>query len=269
MRKYFLLSLLGLAFSSAKAQLFSKPVFSGMYLQWGYNKDFFSRSDIHFSNGGEYDFTIHDAESHDRPDFQAIYENTGNVTIPQNSYRIGVYLNKERTHAIEFNFDHAKYVMDDYKVKHITGTIHGERIDGDTMMVPEFVHFEHTNGANFFHLNYVRQRQLFRVNKSISGSTIWKLGAGVVVPKSDVTIMGKRLDNRFHVAGYIVSAEAGFRLYPLKNFFFEFTGKAGFANYLNVLTVEGGKASHKFYYGEVLALVGYDIGFNKKQKNTK
>jgi hypothetical protein len=49
------------------------------------------------------------------------------------------------------------------------------------------------------------------------------------------------------------------RYYPLRNFFLELNIKGGFANYLNVLTVEGGKAYHHFWYGELIALAGYDL----------
>lgn len=241
------------------AYAFKKPKFSGMYLQWGYNRDVYSLSDLHFSNGDLYNFTIHDAKANDQPDFQGFWETPLDVTIPQNSYRIGVYLNAQHTSAIEINFDHAKYVVHDNQYLRVTGQIHGEPIDQDTTIYRQFVHFEHTNGANFYHINYVFQKFLVEGKNYSKLSYLLKGGAGVVIPRSDVTIMGNRLDNVYHVAGYIASAEAGIRYYPLRNFFLELNVKGGFANYLNVLTVEGGKAHHHFWYGEVIGLFGYDL----------
>lgn len=71
--------------------------------------------------------------------------------------------------------------------------------------------------------------------------------------------MGKRINNKFHVAGYCISAEAGMRLYPLKNLFLELNVKGGFANYINALAVEGGRLNHHFFYAETIGLIGYDI----------
>lgn len=265
MRKLLLFLSFSITAFSSNAQLFKKPFLSGVYLQWGYNRDWFTKSDIHLSDGKTYDFTIHKATADDRPDFEGFWNTPLDITIPQNSFRIGFYLNHKRTHAIEINFDHAKYVMDDYKVRRVSGEIHGRAIDKDTLMVPGFVHFEHTNGANFYHINYVGQHEIWRNKKRVLATAVYKAGAGVVVPRSDVTIMGKRLDNKYHIAGYIISAEAGARFYPARNLFLELTGKGGFANYLNVLTVEGGTAKHKFGYVEVIGLIGYDIPLNKKR----
>ncbi len=270
MRKLFLLSILIIFFSQANAQflnkLFEKPVFSGIYLQWGYGRDKFSKSDIHLKNGSKYDFVVHDAVAHDKPDFDGFRTNPLDITIPQNSFRIGVYLNKDHTHAIELNYDHAKYVVTDYQQVHITGQIAGEAIDWDTTLRPYFLHFEHTNGANFYHINYVGQQELLKSKKRRVATAIWKAGAGVVIPKSDVTLMGKQLDNKLHVAGYILGLETGLRIYPLRNLFLEATVKGGFANYLNSLTVAGGTARHHFLYGEVLGFLGYDINFKKRHK---
>lgn len=257
MRRLFLFLILVGSVISANA--WPKAKFSGMYLQWGYNRDVYSRSDLHFSNGDQYNFTIHQAKAVDQPDFRGFWETPLDITIPQNSYRIGFYLNADHSSALEINFDHAKYVVNDEQYLRVSGQIHGEPIDQDTIIYRHFVHFEHTNGANFYHINYVRQKFLIEGKNFGKLSYVLKGGAGVVVPRSDVTIMDHRLDNKYHVAGYIVSAEAGLRYYPWRNFFLELNAKGGFANYLNVLTVEGGKAHHHFWYGEMIGLIGYDL----------
>lgn len=262
------LTFLLVGITPVQSQIFKKLSLSGIYVQWGYNREWYSKSDIHFSNGDAYDFTLKGAKAQDKPDFDAIYKAPLDISIPQYNYRIGFYLNQERTHAIELNFDHTKYVVTDNQEYHIDGRIGDHTFNNlDTTFDPSFLHFEHTDGANFAQLNYVGKQQFLKTLKTNRElvSVVYKLGAGLVIPRTDVTFMGKRLNNKFHVAGYVVSAEAGVRLYPLRNLFLEATGKGGFANYINSLASEGGKASHKFYYIEVIGLIGYEINLGRKK----
>lgn len=249
-----------------QARVLGKPTLHGMYLQWGYNIDWYSKSDLHFKDGSNYDFTIHKARAIDKPDFQNLVKNPLQPTIPQFSFRVGVYLDSKKRHAIEVNFDHTKYVMVDSQILYLSGTVQGRTLNKDTMVVNNFIHLEHTNGANFYHVNYVGRKELLHSKKKDIErlGVIYKAGAGIVIPKTDVTLLGERLDNRFHVAGYVLGAEAGFRFYPFNKFFLEVTGKGGFANYTNVLTIGTGRANHHFFYGELIGLLGYDINFRKR-----
>lgn len=251
---------------SSFAQLATRPGFHGFYFQWGYNRDRYSKSTIHFWDEGKYNFTLHDVEAQDRPDFEAFRTNPIDITIPQNSVRLGVYLNKEHTHAIELNFDHAKYVVTPNQRVYASGYLHETELNHDTTLVLHFVDFEHSNGANFLMLNYVGLHDLLRSRKRKLASCVWKLGGGIVVPRSDVRIQAVRRDNVYHVAGYVLGTEAGLRFYVLKNLFLEATGKIGYANYMDVLTIDGGKASHNFCYGEVIGLLGYDFHRGKKYR---
>lgn len=242
-----------------------------MYFQWGYNRDWYTKSDIRFKDGDKYDFTIYDVVAKDQPDFDYFKEHPLDITIPQNSYRIGVYLNKQRTHAIEINYDHAKYVQVDNQTLLMKGHINGEAVNEYRNMGHYYVHMEHTNGANFYHLNYVGQTEIWHNHKKNRpwATAVWKAGGGVVIPKSFVILFYEKLDNKFSVAGYIFSGEAGVRFYPFKNFFLEATGKGGYANYVNALSVGTGHMSHDFWYGEVIGLVGYDINLGFLQKKDK
>jgi hypothetical protein len=250
---------------AASAQLFPKKVHpSGLYFQWGYNKDWYSISSIRFVDRGSHDFLIYDVKARDRPDYSAIYKNPLHITIPQNSVRLGLYIDEQHTRAIELNFDHAKYVVDDDQVARVAGEINGERFDKDTL-IGDLLHFEHSDGANFLQVNYVAQDPIWQNSKRTIASLVYKAGVGVVIPRSDVTILGKRLNNRYHIAGYIMSLEAGARYYPVQNLFVELTLKGGYADYLNALTVEGGTAIHHIYYGELIGLVGYDFNFRRSR----
>lgn len=237
-----------------------KP-FHRFYISWGYTKAWYSNSDIRFTgtyHGNSYDFTIQQAHGSDRPDMHALIPE---VTVPQYVYRIGYFFDKKRVWAIEFNFDHTKYIMDDYQTAHVKGTINNSPIDRDTLISPtNFVHFEHTNGANFYLINGVRRLEIwkskhhtFRLNAMV------KAGFGFVVPKTDVTLWGTRLDNRFHLAGYMCGVEGTFRLNLGRWFFIEPSVKGAFVHYVNSLTVEGGKAEHHFFAFEAMGTFGFSF----------
>lgn len=243
-------------------------VLSGMYIQWGYNTEWYTRSNIRFTMPGGTDFTLHAVKAKDRPDLDAVYKKPGDISIPQYNYRVGFYLNRLHTKAIEVNFDHAKYIVTDFQKVKVTGTIEGKPVNGDSILNPQtFLHFEHTDGANWLHINYVHQKTLLqkRDSKNPLINFIWKAGAGINIPRTDFTWKGDRLNNNFHIAGYNISAEAGVRIYPLKKFFFEFTGKSGFVRYVNALSnsndIKGIRAKHSFGYLELIGLIGYDINF--------
>lgn len=270
MRRILVFAVCLLLVSDVSAQFlkFQKPSFNGIYFQWGYNRDWYTKSDIHISNGSNYDFTIYDVQALDKPDFSAFKNNPLDITIPQNSYRIGVYLNKKRTHAIEINYDHAKWVQIDKQTLRMKGVFDGKQVDEDVFLGNYLVHVEHTNGANFYQLNYVGQTELLHNEKKNSprATAIWKIGGGVVIPKSFIILDYQKLDNKFKIAGYVFSFEAGTRFYPLKNLFLEATVKGGYANYLNALALGGGRISHDFGFVEIIGMVGYDMSLNFLRK---
>lgn len=245
----------------------SKKGKGSFYFSWGYNRDWYSKSDLHFENSsgeynpatGNYDsynFTIYDVKAKDRPGFRDILRT--DLTIPQYVYRLGYYFNDKRDLGIEINFDHAKYVMEGWQTLRVKGTIMGKQVDADTLVSPDnFLHFEHTDGANFLMLNAMKRQRLFvSPRKKLWLSAVIKAGAGIVIPKTDVTLFGQRINNRFHVAGYIAGVETGLRIDAYKHFFLEYTAKGAFANYTNVLVCGAGKANHYFWVFENILTLG-------------
>jgi hypothetical protein len=241
-----------------------------LYGSWGYNKEWYSKSDIHIKNDGDinqhnqfgsYDFTLHKAKASDRDDFDQIPD-VVNITIPQFSARLGYLFNDKRDLGIEINYDHAKYIVNDYQNLRVTGQIFGAPIDKDTLVDPaSFLHFEHSDGANFLSVNLVKRYQFYNApSKKLRFSAVVKAGPGLVYPRTDVTLFGTRVNNKWHVAGYIISAEVGPRLEFFKYFFTEFTGKVGFANYTNSLVLEDtGKANHKFTTAMLIFTFGFQV----------
>ena len=238
------------------------------YFSWGYTKCAFSKSTIHFKNTSQkfndyrgkpdnYDFTIYNASATDRPDFDKI-KDVINMTIPQFVGRIGYMFNKKW--GIEMNYDHAKYVVNDWQRVHIKGQIDGAPIDKDTTMDPNnFLHFEHTDGANFWMLNAVRKIEIYKPSKNFCASAVLKPGAGVVFPRTDVTIFGQELNNDWHVAGWIVGVEGGLRIEYLKHGLFELVGKGAYADYMRcfILGRGNGNANHHFFCAQLTATLGF------------
>ena len=95
---------------------------------------------------------------------------------------------------------------------HVTGTINGQHVDGDSVLNPAtFLHYEHTDGANWLHINYAEQRTLFQTKAKTRNlvTVIYKAGAGINIPRTDFTYHGDELNNDFHIAGYNFGIEGG------------------------------------------------------------
>jgi hypothetical protein len=239
------------------------------YLLWGYNRDAYTKSTIHFQNDGDptrvdefgvYDFTLYNVVAHDRPNFEAIHD-VINFTIPQFNFRIGYYFNNKKDWGIEFNYDHPKYVVTDYQTAHIEGTILGHYVNKDTLMDPHFIHFEHSDGANFIMLMVMKRWKLQTKNGKHNIGFVIKPGIGVVYPRTDVTIFGEQLNNNWKIAGVIGGVEGTIRGELYKHFVVEFATKAAEAEYINCL-VHGkgnGKATHHFGTIECVLSVGYQF----------
>ena len=230
------------------------------YFAWGYNKDWYSKSDLHFSDhtNGKFDYTLYDVKAIDNPDLSKIFN--FDVSIPQFIYRIGYYFNDSHDLGIEIGFDHAKYIMLRNQTTRIKGTLNGEYVDKDTLLHPGFLVFEHTNGANFFMASLLKRAAFLNSNNGKHVlNYVLKPGVGVVIPKTDVTIFGIRRDNVYHVAGYIAGLEVSLRYEYGKHWFAETGFKGCFANYTDVLTLGDAKANHHFFVLEYLFSVGYGL----------
>jgi len=250
------------------AQDEKRHLFYGAYLQWGYNGEAYTHSNIHFKMSNGDNFILHHAKAHDKGDYEDIIKEPNEISIPQYNYRIGFYLNKNFTKGLELNFDHAKYVVTDGQTVHITGTINKQHVNGDSVLNPEtFLHFEHTDGANWLHINYFEQKTLAQDKAKTRSllTLIYKAGAGINIPRTDFTYHGDRLNNNFHIAGYNIGIEGGFRFFVLKNLFVETTCKTGYVRYIDALAnttnAKGNRASHGFGYIEGIATLGYQFKF--------
>src|SRR5689334_2859847 len=92
-----LISFIVVATSTHAQKKPSRKLINGIYLQWGYNADAYTHSTIHFKMANGNDFKLHRAKAHDSGDFDAIYKEPMEISIPQYNYRIGFYINERQT----------------------------------------------------------------------------------------------------------------------------------------------------------------------------
>lgn len=258
---FLLLSLLTLSTSFIFGQNDEKKTPKGqLYFLWGYNKDWFSPSDLHFEStkSNDFDFIVYQVKAHDKPRFESAFNK--DLSIPQFIYRIGYTFANHPSMGIEIGFDHAKYIVNQNQVARVKGKIFENYVDKDTVLTNNFIRFEHTNGANFLMASFVYRKQIYA---SPSGSNCFystvKPGAGIVVPQSEVALFGINQNNNYHIAGYVTGIDISGRFEFRKHFIAETGFKGVFANYLDVLSVGESKANHHFFCVEWLFSIGYQI----------
>jgi hypothetical protein len=231
------------------------------YFAGGYNLDWFSKSDIHFkdNSGPYYDFTLYDVKAVDRPGLKNLFHQ--NITIPQYSFRFGVYFNDKHNLGFEVNYDHVKYVMLANQKVRLSGSIADKQYDTDTIISSGLLTYEHTNGANFCLFNLIKRWNLWQVQDyRFALHAIVKPGIGFVFPRSDVTIFGVNRNDTYHVAGYVAGTDAGLRFNFFRNFFLDTSLKASFANYTKVLLPGKGRANQHFFAYEYIFTAGIQFG---------
>jgi len=204
-----------------------------LYFAWGYNRDWYSASTIHFKNTktDNYDFTFIDAKAHDSPSMEQ-YWRLDRLTIPQYDMNIGVMLNDEHDLGIEISWNHLKYVVTDNQMIHVQGQIRGHYIDKDTLVTPDFVHLQHTNGNNYLMLNLVKRQKIW-TSAHFELSGIGKIGAGPLISYTISTILSSVDSGHFHYHGWVAGTSLGLRFSIYKYFFIQTDMQGAFANYTN------------------------------------
>lgn len=220
-----------------------------VYFGFGTNLSWYSNSDISFKTATS-DFTLYNVRAEDDKGLR--FDNGG---APQYSYQVGYYF-KKKNFGIEFNFDHIKYFVIPNQVVRVQGQIEGQAIDKDTALTPGFVQFEHSDGANYALLNFVKLKNLWSSqNKKQNLDLLLKAGGGIVIPKTNSTIMGKHYDDQYRVSGYVVALEAGVRFNFLRNLYLAPTFKGAYANY-NDFIIANGRGRQTWFSGNFVVVLG-------------
>jgi hypothetical protein len=244
-----------------------------LYAYWGYNRAFFSKSDIHFHGPG-YDFTVYQVKANDRPEKFSFktYFTPSTLTVPQYNMRLGFYF-KHNIH-VSIGMDHMKYVMKQDQVVRMSGVIDssvshefaGSYVIHDQVLTKEFLRFEHTNGLNLFTVDFEYLLPIFHTRKDWLHIG-WNFGLGgvFVVTKTEIHVIGIGIDNDFHTAGFCLPVKTGPRIDLWKYFFLAFEMKAGYAHLPWVLIRNNAVdlADHNFGFIEYYGVAGVSYSFGK------
>ncbi|WP_236668908.1 hypothetical protein [Hymenobacter rubidus] len=249
----------GAAATPAPVPVELKP-HGSVYFSWGYNRDWYTRSDIRFKNTttANYDFTFLNAHASDKPDFKDFWR-FNSWTIPQYDMTLGYLFHDKHNLGIEVSWNHLKYVVDDNQVMHVRGQINGRQIDKDTLVTPDFVHLQHTNGNNYLMVNLVKHRTLFE-RRYFKVSAVGKVGLGPMISYTISTVLGDHEEGPFHYHGMVMGTSLGLKADILRYFFLQTDIQGAFADYTNTWLGQDrvGRATHTF--GSLQAI--WAFGFN-------
>lgn len=243
------------------------------YLYWGWNRDLYSKSDIEFK-GNDYDFIVHDVVAKDRQSHldASIYLNPKNVTIPQYNARVGYFITDK--YSISVGVDHMKYVMRSQQTTTISGmisksgTVYDGTYDNTPLLInPTFLSFEHTDGLNYINSEFRRSDKIYEKGK-FKFYFSEGLGAGVVIPRTNCTMLGNPRYDQFNLAGFGLLAFVDLNIDLNDRFFFRTEFKAGFIDLPNVRTTMflADRAKQSFSFLESTMVLGVNLNTKKKKK---
>ena len=237
------------------------------YIAWGWNNADYTDSDIHFQ-GADHDFTLHDVEANDRQSeiggggWYENFLNPSRITIAQTNAQIGYFITDNL--SISFNIDHMKYVMESNQVVTIDSNVANTTIDNATnannkiTLSPDLLKYEHTDGLNYISIGGQYFRSFWQPIAGIDFSWVVGGGAGLMYPKTNVTLLDRDKNDNFYWSGYGYDIKAGIEISFSENFFFRYMIKQGHINMPDIVTSsEDDEASQKFDFTEYLGIFGY------------
>lgn len=237
------------------------------YFYWGYNRETYTKSDIHFK-GDNFDFTVKKAVALDRQSPFALdpYFKIDQLTIPQYNYRLGYYINNK--YNISVGWDHMKYVMVQDQIAKVSGSIWntGTSYDRtynneDVKLVGDFLQFEHTDGLNYLNAEINRVEPLFTYKKLFVKST-FGMGTGLLYPRTRAVVLNNQVNDQWHVSGFGISAKSGINISINNHFFIQGELKAGFIDMPSIVIEAHSKDRAKQNFGFVQANFVFGYQFN-------
>jgi len=269
---FILFSIICLTFPKRlSAQSASSVTKGDFFVYWGYSREWFTNSDIHFT-GTDYDFTIQEVQAKDRqsPFKWDPYFKLNKLTIPQYNLRIGYFLNDK--YSITLGWDHMKYVMVQDQIAEITGSINnidssynGTYAHNNIQLTPDFLTFEHTDGLNYANTELRRFDNLTHKPK-LAVNLVTGAGAGVLYPRTNVGLMNFERADQWHLSGYGVSIVTGLNATFYKHFFVQSELKGGFINMPDILTTyhESDRAKQQFFFSQWNVTFGAQFNILKR-----
>lgn len=248
------------SFSQENETPYKKQNKNKFYIYWGWNRGWYTDSDIRF-NGDNYDFTLYNVKARDRQsDFEVgTYLNPVKMTIPQTNFRVGYFITDHW--SISAGTDHMKYVMQQNQEVKISGYIENTKTEyndtynnNDIELREDFLMFEHTDGLNYINAEVRRSDMILDLNKhhraDINVNLVEGLGAGILFPRTNTTLLGKERYDEFHVSGYGIGTMAGLNITFWNFFFIQSELKGGFINMPDIRTTasKSDRAHQHFFF---------------------
>ncbi|WP_431244981.1 hypothetical protein ACQ9BO_12740 [Flavobacterium sp. P21] len=260
------------------------------FVMWGGNRESYTKSDVNF-RGKDYNFTVADMSAHDKPKgYHVDYINPANMTIPQTNLRLGYFFSDH--YSVTIGVDHMKYVMTQNQIANVTGNINlpadqpgsyyngvynntpvdmsqngaieGGYPKGEAQgFPPAFLMYEHTDGLNYINTEVSRFDDISKwfglpnIDK-VQINLTEGLGAGVLYPKTNTSLLGMERHDDFHVSGFGVSAKAGLNFTFFKHFYLQGELKGGYIDMKDIRTTVSNddKASQHFMFFQRIVAVG-------------
>jgi hypothetical protein len=260
------------------------------FISWGGNRESYTDSDVNF-RGKDYNFTVENMAAHDKPKgWHVDYINPANMTIPQTNFRMGYFISDH--YSVAVGWDHMKYVMTQNQTANVNGYINlpvdqsgsyyngvynnrpvdmsqngaqeGGFEKGSTQAgIPAFLMYEHTDGLNYVNTEVSRHDDISKLFKlpntdKVQINLTEGLGAGLLYPKTNATVLGKQRHDDFHVSGYGLSAKAGINFTFFKYFYIQGELKGGYINMQDIRTTASNddKASQDFFFFQRIIAFG-------------
>lgn len=230
-----------------------------LFLYGGYNRSFYTKSDIHFQGNG-YDFEMKGSRAYDNPDRIGAKFVDARIVTPQFNARIGYYI---RDHwAISVGFDQMKYLFADRNEVRLSGTMLDTTYP-DTEFITDrsTFHYANTGMSSYLRFEVTRTDQWFATrSKDFAVSTNLGLGTGALLTYNDFRFAGQEDRHTSSLSGYGISGHIGLRLEFFKHVFLQGNFNGGFLHQLNVKTrpdEPAARAKHHYGYGQVDAVLGF------------
>jgi hypothetical protein len=226
------------------------------YISWGYNKEWYTRSNVQVNQpelGNHY--TFKNIAGHDHPGWDDGIFNKA-ISIPQYNYRVGYVFNRKKGLGFEINFDHTKFIFADQDAR-MTGIKNSKPVDSTVAFnAPNGFFYYLNNGANFLLFNIVKRWEVFHLpNENLNIDFLGKAGIGPVIPHVENSFFGQKNSPHFQFGGWNIGIEGALRITVFKYAFLEYTNKFDYARYSG-LTVYKGTAKQAFGTYEMILNLG-------------
>lgn len=241
-----------------QAQTKKKEKKGEFYFSWGYNKEWYTHSDVTVSQPElQTKYTMKSVHSHDHIGWdEGIFSIP--ISIPQYNYRIGYFFNRKKGWAFEINFDHTKHIIQDGQQIEVKGMLNGRPVDSTiNFSKTNGFYYYLNNGANFLLFNIVKRWNWWEAKNSwFKLDALAKAGVGPVIPHVENSLFGQHNDAGFQLGGWNMGFEGALRGTFWKHVYLEFANKLDYASYSG-LKVYKGTASQAFGTYELILNLGF------------